>query len=208
MTDRPSLKSRLKNYFITGLLVLIPIGLTIYILRILIKLVERLFPFHILPFYVPGLGIIITVGIVLATGFVATSVIGRWLGDFGENLLYRIPVVKNIYTGAKQLSKAIFAPKGEKFRSVVLIEYPRRGIYSMGFVTGTTRGAMQDLTEKEMINIFVPTTPNPTSGFYLMVPADDIIKLDMNVEDAFKVLISGGLYYPPNNKFNLKENDF
>jgi len=199
MTETKSLKTRLKNYFITGLLVLIPIGLTIYILGILLKLVEKISPIK-LP--IPGLGLIITLGIVLLTGFIAKSVIGRWMMHFGENLLYRIPVVKNIYQGAKQLSNAIFsfAPKGDKFRSVVLLEYPRKGIYSMAFVTGVAKGALQEKTSKNMINLFVPTTPNPTSGFYLLVPEDEIIKLDMNVEDAFKVLISGGLYYPPNNK--------
>jgi uncharacterized membrane protein len=197
MTDSTSLKTKLKNYFITGLVVLIPIGLTIYVLRILIGLVEGVSPVK-LP--VPGLGLIITLGIVLGTGFIAKSVIGHWLVNFGENLLYRIPVVKNIYQGAKQLSNAFFTPKGEKFRSVVLLEYPRKGIFSLAFVTGTTKGPMQDKTRKRMINVFVPTTPNPTSGFYLMVPEDEIVKLDMKVEDAFKVLISGGLYYPPNNK--------
>jgi len=201
MTDTKSLKTRLKNYFITGLLVLIPISLTIYILRIMIGVVENISPIK-LP--VPGLGLLITLGIVLGTGFVAKSVIGRWMMHFGENLLYRIPIVKNIYQGTKQLSNAIFsfAPKGDKFRSVVLLEYPRKGIYSLAFVTGNAKGILQKKNPKNMINLFVPTTPNPTSGFYLMVPEDDLVKLDMNVEDAFKVLISGGLYYPPNSKIS------
>ena len=143
------------------------------------------------------MGLIITIGIVVATGFIATSVIGRWLVNLGEKFLYRIPIVKNIYQGAKQLSNAVFAPKGDKFRSVVLLEYPRKGLYSLGFVTGDTKGVMQDKTQKKMVNVFVPTTPNPTSGFYLMVPEDEVIRLNMNVEDAFKVLISGGpLNYP------------
>lgn len=194
MTENPSIKNKLKNYFITGLLVLIPIGLTIYILKILIGLVEDFSPIK-LP--IPGMGLIITIGIVLGTGFVAKSVFGSWLVDFGENFLYRIPIVKNIYQGAKQLSNAIFAPKGDKFRSVVLLEYPRKGIYSMAFVTGDTKGAMQDRTKKKMINVFVPTTPNPTSGFFLMVPESDVVTLDLTVEEAFKILISGGLYHPP-----------
>ncbi len=193
-TERSGIKTRLKNYFITGLLVLIPISLTIYILKILIGLVEDFSPIK-LP--IPGMGLIITIGIVVATGFIATSVIGRWLVNLGEKFLYRIPIVKNIYQGAKQLSNAVFAPKGDKFRSVVLLEYPRKGLYSLGFVTGDTKGVMQDKTQKKMVNVFVPTTPNPTSGFYLMVPEDEVIRLNMNVEDAFKVLISGGLYYPP-----------
>jgi uncharacterized membrane protein len=193
-TERPGIKTKLKNYFITGLLVLIPIILTIYILKILIGVVEDISPVK-LP--IPGMGLIITIGIVVATGFIATSVIGRWLVNLGEKFLFRIPIVKNIYQGAKQLSNAVFTPKGDKFRSVVLLEYPRKGLYSLAFVTGDTKGVMQDKTQKKMINVFVPTTPNPTSGFYLMVPEDEIIRLDMNVEDAFKVLISGGLYYPP-----------
>jgi len=193
-TERSGIKTRLKNYFITGLLVLIPISLTIYILKILIGLVEDFSPIK-LP--IPGMGLIITIGIVVATGFIATSFIGRWLVNLGEKFLYRIPIVKNIYQGAKQLSNAVFAPKGDKFRSVVLLEYPRKGLYSLGFVTGDTKGVMQDKTQKKMVNVFVPTTPNPTSGFYLMVPEDEVIRLNMNVEDAFKVLISGGLYYPP-----------
>jgi len=199
MTENPSIKTKLKNYFITGLLVLIPIGLTIYILKILIGLVERFSPIK-LP--IPGMGLIITIGIVLGTGFVAKSVFGRWLGNFGENFLYRIPIVKNIYQGAKQLSNALFAPKGDKFRSVVLLEYPRKGIYSLAFVTGDTKGALQDKTEKKMINVFVPTTPNPTSGFYLMVPENEVVTLDLTVEEAFKILISGGLYYPPDQKIS------
>ena len=193
-TERSGIKTRLKSYFITGLLVLIPISLTIYILKILIGLVEDFSPIK-LP--IPGMGLIITIGIVVATGFIATSVIGRWLVNLGEKFLYRIPIVKNIYQGAKQLSNAVFASKGDKFRSVVLLEYPRKGLYSLGFVTGDTKGVMQDKTQKKMVNVFVPTTPNPTSGFYLMVPEDEVIRLNMNVEDAFKVLISGGLYYPP-----------
>lgn len=199
MTDTKNLKTRLKNYFITGLLVLIPISLTIYILRIMIGVVEKVSPIK-LP--VPGLGLFITLGIVLGTGFVAKSVIGSWMMHSGENLLYRIPIVKNIYQGTKQLSNALFAPKGNKFRSVVLLEYPRKGIYSLAFVTGSAKGILQEKIQKNMINLFVPTTPNPTSGFYLMVPEDDLIKLEMNVEEAFKVLISGGLYYPPNNKIS------
>ena len=199
MTENPSIKTKLKNYFITGLLVLIPISLTIYILKILIRLVEDFSPIK-LP--IPGMGLIITIGIVLGTGFIAKSVFGSWLVNFGENFLYRIPIVKNIYQGAKQLSNALFAPKGDKFRSVVLLEYPRKGIYSLAFVTGDTKGALQDKTEKKMVNVFVPTTPNPTSGFYLMVPENEVITLDMNVEEAFKILISGGLYYPPDQKIS------
>jgi len=199
MADNPGIKTKLKNYFITGLVVLIPIGLTVYVLKILIGLVEKISPVK-LP--IPGLGLIITIGIVLGTGFVAKSVIGGWLVNFGENVLYRIPIIKNIYQGAKQLSNAIFTPKGDKFRSVVLLEYPRKGVYSLAFVTGVTKGIMQDQTQKKMINVFVPTTPNPTSGFYLMVPENELVRLDMNVEDAFKVLISGGLYYPPSQKIS------
>jgi len=197
MKENPSIKNKLKNYFITGLLVLIPISLTIYILKILIRLVEDFSPIK-LP--IPGMGLIITIGIVLGTGFIAKSVFGSWLVNFGENFLYRIPIVKNIYQGTKQLSNALFAPKGDKFRSVVLLEYPRKGIYSLAFITGDTKGVMQDKTEKKMINVFVPTTPNPTSGFYLMVPKNEVITLGMSVEEAFKILISGGLYYPPNQK--------
>jgi len=199
MTENPSIKAKLKNYFITGLLVLIPISLTIYILKILLRLVENFSPIK-LP--IPGMGLIITIGIVLGTGFIAKSVFGSWLVNFGENFLYRVPIVKNIYQGAKQLSNVLFAPKGDKFRSVVLLEYPRKGIYSLAFVTGDTKGVMQDKTEKKMINVFVPTTPNPTSGFYLMVPENEVIALDMNVEEAFKILISGGLYYPPKQKIS------
>jgi len=197
MKENPGIKTKLKNYFITGLLVLIPISLTIYILKILIKMVGEFSPIKL---DIPGLELLITIGIVLGTGFIAKSVFGSWLVNASENLLYRIPIVKNIYQGTKQLSNALFAPKGDKFRSVVLLEYPRKGIYSLGFVTGDTKGAIEEKTVEKMYNVFVPTTPNPTSGFYLMVPENEVVTLDMNIEEAFKILISGGLYHPPKQK--------
>lgn len=183
-------KTQLKKSFFTGLLVVIPISATIYILIFLIGVLNNLLPFHFLPY---GTGVILTIILITLIGFMTTNLIGKRLIDTGEKFISSIPLVKNVYAAVKQISDAMLSSKGKNFRRVVLIEYPRKGIYTLAFVTGVSRGEVQDKTKDNVINLFVPTTPNPTSGFYLMVPEADVINLDMSVEDAFKLLISGGM---------------
>ena len=168
----------------------IPISATIYILIFLIGVLNNLLPFHFLPY---GTGVILTIILITLIGFMTTNLIGKRLIDPGEKFISSIPLVKNVYAAVKQISDAMLSSKGKNFRRVVLIEYPRKGIYTLAFVTGVSRGEVQDKTKDNVINLFVPTTPNPTSGFYLMVPEADVINLDMSVEDAFKLLISGGM---------------
>jgi len=184
------MRTHLKKSFFTGLLVVIPIGLTIYILIFLIKLLNNFLPFKFLPY---GTGIVLTVILITLIGFMTSNIIGKRLIEMGEKFISSIPLVKNVYAAVKQISDAMLSSQGKNFRRVVLIEYPRKGIYTLAFVTGVSRGEVQEKTQRNVINLFVPTTPNPTSGFYLMVPEADVINLDMSVEEAFKLLISGGM---------------
>ncbi len=149
-----------------------------------------------LQFYIPGLGVILVVIIILVVGLLTRNFIGGKIVRFGENIVNRIPFVRSLYTGVKQLMEAFFIQKNDAFKRVGLLEYPRRGIYALGFITGESKGEVQSKTGKKMINVFVPTSPNPTSGFYILIPEDDLIILDMTVEDAFKLVISGGMLSP------------
>jgi uncharacterized membrane protein len=183
-------KTQLKKSFLTGLLVVIPIGATIYILLFLISILNDLLPFSFLPY---GTGIVLTVILITLIGFMTTNFIGKRLIEMGEEIISRIPLVKNVYAAVKQISDAMLASHTKNFRRVVLVEYPRKEIYTLAFVTGIAKGEIQNKTQSKVINLFVPTTPNPTSGFFLMVPESDVIDLAMSVEDAFKLLISGGM---------------
>jgi len=185
----------LKKYFISGLLVIIPITVTIYILKITIGFTDTLYPIvkSYLPFYIPGFGILITFLLIVLVGVVTTNILGKRLVAVGENIITRIPLVKVIYNAIKQISEAIFSAEHKSFSRVVLIEYPRKGIFTMAFVTGVATGEAQAKTDKKVLNVFVPTTPNPTSGFYLMVPEDEVKVLDMKPEEAFKRIVSGGM---------------
>lgn len=187
------LKKSLKKYFIAGLIVVIPISLTVYILLILIRFTDRLYPTSYLPFYFPGFGIIITFSIIMLVGIITTNILGKRLLVLGENIISRIPLVKEIYHSLKQISEAMFTMDEKNFRRVVMIEYPRRGIYTMVFVTGVTQPRINEKTGRKLINVFVPTTPNPTSGFYLMVPEDEVIDVDLTIDQAFRLIISGGM---------------
>ena len=199
------MKNRIKNYFITGLLATIPIGVTIYILRVVIGMMDNILKilpskFHpdtYLPFHIPGLGSIATVVLIFIIGVLTQSFLGRKVVSIGEWILSKIPLVRNIYIAIKQLTGAIFVQNSKEFKRVVMVEYPRKELWVIGFVTGITEGEVQTKTKKRVVNVFVPTTPNPTSGFYLLVPEKDIISLDMTVEDAFKLVVSGGIVSPP-----------
>jgi len=189
------LKARLKKYFFSGLLVVVPVSLTVYILAFIINFTDNLYPIveRYLPFNVPGFGIIITFCIIFGVGIITTNFLGRRLVSIGEKVIVRIPLVKEIYQSIKQIAEAIFSLEHKSFRRVVLIEYPRKGIFTIVFVTGVAKDEIQAKTGRKLINVFVPTTPNPTSGFYLMVPEEEVIELDISAEEAFKLIVSGGM---------------
>ncbi len=194
----------IKRNFLAGLLVLLPISLTIYVIVFLFKLVDRFLdylptkynPQTYLPFHLPGLGFILLVFIIFFIGLLARNYIGHKLVDIWEQLVGRIPFIRSIYIATKQLAETIFLKTNTNLKRVVLVEYPRKGLYVLGFTTGITKGEIQEKTHKKVINVFIPTTPNPTSGFYLLVPEEDLKYLEMAVEDAFKLLISGGIITP------------
>ncbi len=189
------MKAKLRNYLISGLLVLVPIALTVYILVLIVKFTDRLYPIinTRLPFYFPGFGIIITFCIVMLTGIVATNILGKRLLQSGENVIARIPLVKDIYRSIKQIAEAIFSAEHKSFRRVVIIEYPRKGIYTMVFVTGVAKAEICRKLNRKLLNVFVPTTPNPTSGFYLMVPEEEVTEIDLTPDEAFRLIVSGGM---------------
>ena len=198
------IKKSIKGVFLTGVIAVIPAGVTIYILYLIIKLMNNLVRFvparyhpdQLLPFHIPGLGVIITLILIFTIGLVTRSYLGKKLAILGDRMVRQIPLVRGIYNALKQFVDAVFSDKGQSFKKAVLIEYPRKGLYSIAFVTGVSRGEVQVKTLQRCVNVFVPTTPNPTSGFYIMVPEGDMIALDMTVEEAFTLIISGGIVSP------------
>lgn len=200
----PSLLSRLRNYFLTGVIVTAPIAITIFLvwqfITFLDSYVGRLVPAryieYYLPFGLPGIGLIFMLGFLTLVGFLAAGFAGRTLVRTGERILSRMPVVRSVYGTLKQIFETVFNQSSRSFREVVLVEYPRRGIGAIGFVTGPTQGEVQERTDEDLVNIFLPTTPNPTSGFLLFVPRKDLIHLDMTVEEGIKLVISGGIVTP------------
>lgn len=198
------LKAGFKRYFITGLLVVVPLYLTVNIFGLIVGymdtllkyLPEPLQPDTYLPFHIPGLGVLFTIGVIFLMGLLATNLLGKKLVEIGDGILARIPLFKGIYKPIKQLLETFLATGYSDFRRVVLIEFPSKGIYSVGFLTGVAAGEVQAKTAEKVVNVFLPTTPNPTTGFYLLIPEKDIIPLDMSVEDAFKLIITGGMVSP------------
>ncbi len=197
-------RATLKRRFLTGLLVVVPLYLTYYIISVLVNFMDRLLSFlparfhpdTYLPFHIPGLGVIFTILFIFIVGVFATNLFGKRMVEIWESLLVRIPLIRSVYSASKQLIEAFFVTNRDGFRRVVLVEYPRKGVFVLGFVTGVTEGEVQRVTEEKVVNIFIPTTPNPTSGFYILVPEKDTIPLRMSVEDAFKLIISGGMVTP------------
>jgi len=194
----------LRRYFVAGLLVWIPLGITLWVLKLLVDamdqslllLPERYRSEALFGFHVPGLGIILTVAIVLATGALAANFFGRKLLRMGDRMLSRIPIVRSIYGGVKQISDTLFSPEGKAFRRAVLIRYPHAGAWTVALVTGTPEHEVAELLGREQISVFIPTTPNITSGFFLVVPRADTIPLEMTVDDALKYIISMGVAEP------------
>ena len=204
--QRPSLLARLRAYFLTGVIVTAPISITIFLVWQFVSFVdsqvgglipERYNPETYLPFSLPGLGLLVMLAFLTLVGMLTAGLAGRTLVRLGERLLSRMPIVRSVYGTLKQIFETVLAQSSRSFREVVLIEYPRRGIGAIGFVTGPTRGEVQDKADEELVNVFLPTTPNPTSGFLLFVPRKDLIHLDMSIEEGIKLVISGGIVAPP-----------
>ena len=202
-TRRPGFLGRLRSWFLTGLLVTAPVLLTVYITWAAIELIDgqvaSILPgFNQLVFAnIPGAGLIIGLILITVIGAVAAGFLGRWLIGLGEAILNRMPVVRTIYGASKQILETVISAQSDAFRDAVLVEYPRRGLWVIGFVTGGTRGEVAERMDEDMVNVFIPTTPNPTSGFLLFCPREEVIYLDMSVEDAVKLVVSGGIVHPP-----------
>jgi uncharacterized membrane protein len=196
--------STLRRYFVAGLLVWIPLGITLWVMKLLVDLMDE--TLLLLPaglqskalfgFYVPGLGIILTVAIVLATGALAANFFGRKLFALGDSVVGRIPIVRSIYGGVKQISDTLFSPEGKAFRRAVLVRYPHQGAWTVALVTGVPQHEVAGVLGPDQISVFVPTTPNITSGFFLIVPRSETIELDMSVDAALKYIISMGVAEP------------
>ena len=194
----------MKKYFITGLLIWVPLGITLWVLHLLVSTMDQtllLLPEQFrteswLGIYVPGMGVIMTLMVVLATGLVAANFLGQHLVRFWEGVLGRIPVVKSIYNSVKQVSDTLFTSGGHAFRKALLVQYPREGSWTIAFLTGQPGGDVANHLQGEYWSVYVPTTPNPTSGFFLMMPKSDVIVLDMSVDEALKYIISMGVVSP------------
>ncbi len=207
------MKKRIKRLFLTGLAAIIPIGVTVYILFFLVRLLGGItkivpLPYKMekwLPLPAAVADLIVLILVIFAVGLLVRSYLGKKLVAWGERVLDKIPVVRTIYVASKQLTHAIFSENSGNFQRVVLMEYPRKGLYCICFVTGTAQGELQEKTTSHLINVFVPTTPNPTSGFLVMVPQEEVISLDMSVDEAFALIVSGGIYTPQEIKKLIEE---
>ena len=194
----------MKKYFITGLLVLVPLFITLWVLNTLIGLMDQSMlllpaawqPKKLFGFNVLGLGTLLTIVIIFVTGVIATNIFGQQLIALWESLLTKVPFVKTIYSSVKQVSDTLFSDSGNAFRKALLIEYPRKGSYTIAFLTGTPGGDVSVHLHGEHVSVYVPTTPNPTSGFFLILPKSDVIELEMSVDEALKYIISMGTVAP------------
>ena len=197
----------LRTYLVTGLLIWVPLVITLFILTLLVDFMDQTLlllpvnyrPEAVLGFRIPGLGAVLAAAVLLLTGLLVANIVGRKLIDFWESLLRRIPLVRSVYSASKSFAEMVLTNNAQSFKQVLLIEYPRKGIYSMCFQTAgvSSLGEIQERTGEDVICVFVPTTPNPTSGFIMFVPKKDVIILDMAVEDAVKMVVSLGVVVPP-----------
>ena len=195
---------RLRRYLVAGLLVWLPLGITYILLRFLIGLMdrslkyvpERFLPEAWLGISIPGLGVILTIIVLLVTGLLAANFVGRSVVGGWESLMERIPIVRSIYSAAKNFAEIVFSESGNAFNKVILVEYPRKGLYTLTFQTASDVGEIQGRTGEDVVCCFVPTTPNPTSGFIIIVPRKDTIELDMEVDEAVKLIMSLGVVVP------------
>ena len=198
---RKSLSLTIRNYFITGVVVLIPIGFTLYLTKILIGISSNLIPKNLnpnnyLPFNIPGVEILISILLITLVGGLSLSFFGKRILKLIDDLFQRIPFLRTVYSAIVQMTET-FSKKNDDTKSVVLVEYPRKGVWAVGFATKENTGEMADKTNKKLINVFVPTTPNPTSGFLLMFPIEDVIYLNMSFEEASKFIVSAGTSNKP-----------
>jgi uncharacterized membrane protein len=195
----------IKRYFITGLLIWVPLVITGWVLSLIIStldqslrlLPEAVHPQNLFGFAIPGAGAVLTLAMILLTGLLAANFIGQKLVGWWDKLLARIPVVNSVYKAVKQVSDTLFAPNGNAFRKALLVQYPRQGSWTIAFLTGAPGGDLVNHLAGEYVSVYVPTTPNPTSGFFLMMPAADVVELDMTVDEALKYIISMGVVAPP-----------
>ncbi|MGE5240769.1 MAG: DUF502 domain-containing protein [Bacteroidota bacterium] len=202
----------LRRYLVAGLLVWVPLGVTLLIVGFLVDLMdqtllllpESIQPENLLGYRIPGLGLVLTAVVVLVTGMIVTNLFGKQLITLGEQMVRRIPVVRSIYGAVKQVTESMFS-SGKSFRKVVLVEYPRKGMWSLAFQTANGAEEINDKTGQEITNVFIPTTPNPTSGFFLMVPRAEVIELDMSIDDGLKMLLSVGVVVPARKKSGTAE---
>jgi len=203
MFDR-EMMIHLRRYLIAGLLVWVPLVVTLVIIRFLVDLLDFTLlllpppwrPEALLGFNIPGFGVVVAVVIVLLTGLLAANFAGRKVLDIGESVVHRIPLVRSIYSAVKQVLQTLLHNGGQSFRRVLLVEYPRKGLWTIGFQTGVGVGEVQQRTDRALITVFIPTTPNPTSGFIILVPSEEAIALDMSVEDGLKFVMSLGVVEP------------
>lgn len=192
-----------------------PLGVTFLVVRAIVGFLDKSLlllpdafqPDRLIGFHIPGLGVLLAVALVLITGMIMANLLGRRLVAFWESLLARIPLVRTLYSAVKQIMEAVLATDAKSFRKVLLVEYPRKGVWSLAFMTSDDLGEVQDKTIANVISVFIPTTPNPTSGFVLMVPESDVIELDMAVEEGLKMIISMGVVVPNSQAYQKKRQD-
>nr|MBL8410764.1 DUF502 domain-containing protein [Dechloromonas sp.] len=195
----------MKRYFITGLLIWVPLVITGWVLSLIVStldqslrlLPESIHPQNLVGFAIPGVGALLTLAMILLTGLLAANFIGQKLVGWWDKLLSRIPVVNSVYKSVKQVSDTLFAPNGNAFRKALLVQYPRQGSWTIAFLTGQPGGDLINHLDGDFVSVYVPTTPNPTSGFFLMMPAKDVVELEMTVDEALKYIISMGVVAPP-----------
>jgi uncharacterized membrane protein len=191
----------LRRYLVAGLLVWVPLGITFLVIKFMLELMDRLLlllpvewrPETVLGFTIPGFGLVLAIAILLITGMIGANLLGRSVLRIWESLLSRIPLVRSVYSSAKQVMASLLSTGSQSFRKVLLIEYPRKGIWTVCFQTGTAAAEIQSQLDKKVIMVFVPTTPNPTSGFIMAVPIEDARELDMDIETALKLVMSLGI---------------
>ena len=196
--------ARFRRYLTAGLLVWVPLGVTLLIINFLVGMVDRTLlllplawrPDALLGVHIPGVGVVLVLAVVLITGVIAANFLGQRLVALGELVVARIPLVRSIYSGVKQLLETVVASRGDSFRKVALVEYPRTGAWTVAFVTGEGEDEARLKTGRDLVHIYVPTTPNPTSGFFLMVPRQDLIELEMSVDEGLKMILSVGAVVP------------
>ena len=203
---------RLRNYFISGLLFWIPLALSVLLIKFFLEIVNNLVPTRLLPesllnldTTIPGSGIVLVILVIIITGALVTNILGRKLLDLWERALNKIPGFRNIYNALKKISSTVLNTSSESFRKAFLIQYPSKGIWVIAFQSGDYKGEVESIIGKDVINLFVPTTPNPTSGFFVMIPKKDAVELQMGVEEAFKLVISAGVVTPENLKIKEKK---